>query len=328
MKKKKPTAVAAAARHKARIRAKRPAHKRFLLHPATVFLLLCTGVLLVGWTMRAGAVSFAVKGRIPAPPLSDPAVITSPADNTHFKTKPIDVAGTCPSDSYIKILRNGQFAGTTLCDNATKTFTLSVDLVVGANQLEAHDFNITDDEGPQSTPITVYYDPPALPVVSPSGQPPVVKPKLAPFVITGDFTYMGIAAGQSGSWHIKLGGGSAPYALHVNWGDGQDSTYSSSNGEVDISHVYSSAGLFKIKITAADGLGNNAFMQIFAVVNSRAGALQLSGITKITAGPQNWLKLILPAYLILALMVLSYWLGERNELDKLMAKNRRTARRG
>src|SRR5690242_3374732 len=91
---------------KARVRHSRPIHHRFLLHPATGMMVLAAGVLIAGWTFRAAADSYTVTGKIPAPPLTDGATITSPADGSTTAVTPIDIGGSCPDNSYVNLTRN------------------------------------------------------------------------------------------------------------------------------------------------------------------------------------------------------------------------------
>jgi hypothetical protein len=322
------------ARHKAKIIARRPAHKKFLLHPATVFFLLCLGVLLIGWTWRASAVSYSISARIPAAPLTEPATITNPADGASFSSKPIDVSGTCPNDSYVKILRNGEFAGVAICDNATNTYGLQIDLVTGANQLEPHDFNITDDEGPAPTPITVYYNPPvppSPPATSSGGSNKTPGKTAAPFTLTSDYQYKGYAVGEELSWHIAAHGGFPPYALTVKWGDAKEDTYSSANGDFTLSHTYQAVGDYSVKINGADNKGGQSFLELAAVVKAQTGTLQVAGnsregLSNLAASTQAWLWLAWPAYATSLLMVFSYYLGERAELMKLLKSKPRSRR--
>jgi len=48
-------------------------------------------------------VSYNVRAKVPADPLTEPAIITSPTDGQRFRTTPIDIKGTCPYKSYINI---------------------------------------------------------------------------------------------------------------------------------------------------------------------------------------------------------------------------------
>ena len=65
---------------KRKIRKSLPFHKRLLLHPLSVMVILCVGVFLISWTFRVIADSISVTATVPAPPLTQGAVITSPLD--------------------------------------------------------------------------------------------------------------------------------------------------------------------------------------------------------------------------------------------------------
>lgn len=143
------------------LRKRRPIHKRIMLHPASVFMLLCVGVFLVGWTLKTFAENLTVTASVLAPLPSQAAIITKPVQQIHYTTSSITVSGTCPVNNYIKLYRNGIFSGTTIC-SSLGSFTLLTDLSFGTNLLQAKVFNITNNEGPKSDVITVWYDKPAL----------------------------------------------------------------------------------------------------------------------------------------------------------------------
>lgn len=114
---------------------------------------------------RLHAESYDVTATVPAALPSTPAFITSPTDQEHVTDSPITVSGTCPPNSYVTIYRDGVLSGMASC--ISNTFSLQVSLVPGANELLAKVYNITNNEGPASPPITVYYDvvtPPTPPV--------------------------------------------------------------------------------------------------------------------------------------------------------------------
>jgi hypothetical protein len=147
---------------------RRSVHKRVLLHPISAFLLLCVGVLVAGSTFHGQAVSYDVTARVSAPALTEPAIITEPTNQQHV-LKRINVQGACPSDSYVKVFRGDVLSGVDICTDGR--FTVHTDLLPGSNQLQAHIFNFTDEEGPVSSPITVYYD--LSPLVDPPASVPV-----------------------------------------------------------------------------------------------------------------------------------------------------------
>jgi len=136
---------------------------RIGLHPISVMTQLCVGVLLVMSTFTAfGDASYSVTATVPAAPLTDPAVITSPTDGAHISVPAQSINGTCPVPSYVKVYQNSVLVGVSTC-TASGTFSVSVLLDPGANQLLAQDYNITDMSGPSGTPITVTYDVPVVP---------------------------------------------------------------------------------------------------------------------------------------------------------------------
>jgi len=163
----KRAAPAAAARKVAARR--RPLHKRMLLHPFTVMVLLCAGVLIAGSTFHSSAASYDVTASVPAVPPATAAVITDPVSQQHVSDHPIVVHGTCPPASYVKLYRDGSFSGTGLC--TANTFQVQTDLYPGANSLHAKVYNLTDAEGPTSVPITVYYDQTTLAPAAPAAVP-------------------------------------------------------------------------------------------------------------------------------------------------------------
>jgi hypothetical protein len=317
---------------------------RFILPwPYVIFLFLCVGVLLVGWTFQAGADNLQVRAKVSAPLPSGPALITSPGDGTRFNSVPIIVAGTCPLDTYVQLYRNDVFSGTVIC-TTDGNFQLQTDLFPGANQLKVRVFNITDDEGPPSDPITVYYDVPQQPGSggasgggSPSGSgvststPSVNTP---PFLIKTTYTYQGYKVGQDIEWTFETSGGEPPYAINVDWGDGTYSLLSQKEaGKIKAYHRYKEAGSdtkssFTIKVNGTDSAGHQAFLQLFLIV----GPSSIPSIVarNIPSGPhinKHWLLLAWPAYLVLILMALSFWLGEREEIIELRRSNRMRNRR-
>jgi hypothetical protein len=297
----------------------------FLPWPAAIFGLLCIGVLLIGWTLKTAAADLTVRAEIHAPPPTGAATITSPVTGKHFRWVPISVSGTCPSDGsagYIKLYRNNVFSGSALCQ-ADNSFQLNTDLFAGANNLVARVFNITDDEGPISNTVRVYYDVPVQPVPKPTVTPPGhVRP---PFLIKTDTLYNGYFVGQEVNWRLEVAGGVPPYAVHVSWGDGKSSNTSlKKEGYFTISHTYLSAGKYKnsykITINGSDYEQRQAYLEFFALINP-----SLVGPVAGNIQPQNpirthWLWFAWPAYIVVLLMALSYWLGEREELIILSRK--------
>jgi len=139
-----------------------------------VLLLLCIGVLLVGLTFNAYGDSYDVTATILAPLPGAPATITSPSDQTHFTATPITVTGTCPQNTYVKLNRNNVFSGSAVCGVGQTTYQIQTDLSLGSNVLVPQVYNVTDQAGPASSPITVWYDNPPQPTAPVPASPPEV----------------------------------------------------------------------------------------------------------------------------------------------------------
>lgn len=325
--KKTPTKHTPTARHKMS-----HASRLFLPWPIFAFLMLVVGVFLVYLTFSAAAIDYTVRAKVPAPPLTDPAIIDTPTNGARFSDVPIKVAGSCPDDSYVNLYRNNFYSGSALCiDNR---FEITSDLFEGANELQAKVFNFTDDEGPQSPTVTVYYDKPASPEPElptypgggSTGSPARPVPAKAPFIIRSDFSLIGYYVGQMVRWKVDVSGGSQPYALSIDWGDGKSDLISLKEpGRLTLEHIYKKPGghrgNYTVKITGSDNSGSKTYLQLFVLVNEKNVPLPVATVRQ-PLGPgsyfnSNLLKYIWPAYLVVALMAISFWLGEREELAVL-----------
>lgn len=147
----------------------RPLHRRIALHTSSILLLLGGGFLPSPFYAQAVSSSYDVSARVPAPLPSGPATITSPFDQQHVTDPSVTVSGSCPDNSYVKIFNGADVAGIASC--TTNAFSVPISLNPGANTLTAKVYNSTDDEGPTSPSITIFYDAPAPPPENPSSPP-------------------------------------------------------------------------------------------------------------------------------------------------------------
>lgn len=431
-----------------RARSHKP-HIRIGLHPVNLMFMLCLGVLLVASTLATSAATstYAVHATVPADPLTDPAVITSVADGDRFKLAALNVDGTCPVPSYVKVYQNNVLVGIVNCTSSG--FTIALLLSPGANQLLVQDYNITDQIGPSSSGVTVWYDapipPPPPPTDSgssgggstannvvppatvqvmqvdnnvpynPSGVPltsqlpvftgiatPFAKITLVihsnpvtcrtaanangfwrcavtellpigqhtvnitavapsgkivkvaafhirtideiptgqavvsggPFSIATNYEYQAYVVGQFVPITLIISGGTAPYALTINWGDGTTSTLlRASTNASDIGHTYkwinAAVGNYTIKIQATDAAGHVSAAQLMTVIRNPnyhgavSTVVHYSGLTGVVMAVRDWLWLLWPAYIIIILMLISFWLGERRQQDEDRAEIKR-----
>jgi hypothetical protein len=320
---------------------KKPSKKpsRFYIpYPLMLCLLLCAGVFLAAWSFGVKADDLLVTASVKGSPITAKAVINTPADGSHFTAVPLTVTGSCPPNAaYIEIYDNGIMAGSTICE-ASSTFQLQINLLPGANELTAHSFNVTDDEGPVSDRITVYYDvPPPAEQPGNSGQAPGQSgsgssgsPHTPPLLLKTAFVYKGYYVNQPISWPIEISGGTAPYALHVDWGDATDSVISrKSSGQFNLEHTYKHPGgyhgSYTIKIQATDADGNYAYLEFFVIVNAKTSQSVGSIYNKPPPSLNNLRSLLWvawPAYASVVVMVVMFKLGESQELIHLRHQGR------
>jgi hypothetical protein len=273
-----------------------------------VFLMLGAGVFLASVTLgvradTTGSGSYGVTAVVPAPRPTQPAIITSPTNGQTFNTNPITVEGTCPSKGLIKIFTNGILVGSILCD-AGGHFKIPVDLVIGRNDLTALPYNALDQQGPTSPTVTVTLN-----------QPPGGVGFSTELILQSVNYYRGSEPGAEITWPIEIVGGQAPYAVSVDWGDGtSDLITRLAPGPFTVKHTYKKVGTgylgsFPLIIRATDAVGHTAYLQLTTIVNDAA-----AGATKkATAEPFNKLLVIWPLWIVLLLMIISFWLGERRE---------------
>ena len=319
-------------------------------------IVLCVGVMLAGYTRLvtadsvygSGSGDYTVRTSVPGPPPILPATIEDPDEAAMFKSSPITVSGNCPTNTYVSLTRNGTFTGIGLCD-AAGSYHISTDLYPGNNQLVATDYNFTDVAGPVSAPVTVNYQPPVVVVstdgsndssaaditfmntssVASNGQttPTTV---IEPLILKTDFHFQGYYSGDATHWQFGIEGGDAPYAVSVEWGDGQHNLISLPDASgFTATHTYAKAGAYHgsyiIEVTATDANGHQTTLQSLAIINDRPAAAPTTGSSSKPFGlsglssdsVQHVLRYAWPTYGVTVLMVSSFWLGERRELKAI-----------
>ena len=273
-----------------------------------LFIVLCLGIILLSISISASAAnaqpengSFSVTAVVSGPRPSTPAVITSPTNGQTFQANPIDIAGTCPDKSLVKIFTNGIFVGSAICD-ANRHFKLQSDLVIGKNELTALPFNALNQSGPESPVVSVI-------LAFPSNGLGFSQQLL----LQSSNFYRGSLPGEEISWPLEIVGGVSPYALSFDWGDKkQDLLTRTQAGPFDLKHTYQQVGgylgTYPLIVRATDAAGNHAFLQLTSIVNSPKGV----GSTAKSYVTPNY-QFIWPLWVLLLLMIASFWFGEKRE---------------
>lgn len=251
--------------------------------------------------------STGLQGKISAPPPTAAATISIPRTGQSFTTLPVTVSGLCQTGLLVKLFKNNVFAGSVQCTN--NSFSLLIDLFNGQNDLVARVYDTLDQAGPDSNTVTVNFsDNTAI--------------NLNRVSLTSNFAKRGANPGQTLTWPIILSGGTGPYAVSIDWGDGKTPDLKSLEfpGPFDIQHKYDNPGVYNIIVKATDKNGSVAFLQLVGVGN---GALtqdsqQSSGsnntaTTTVTKTQILWQ----PAAAFIPFILLTFWLGKKHELKVL-----------
>ncbi len=256
--------------------------------------------------------SIGVEGKIPSPPPSVGATISLPRDGQAYSSLPVTVSGLCPAGLLLKLFKNNVFAGSQQCNNGS--FSLQVDLFTGTNVLVARVYDALDQPGPDSNNVTVSFND------NKQGASSRVT-------ITSNYAKRGANPGESLTWPIILSGGSGPYAVSIDWGDGKvpDLKSLESPGPFDIQHAFDTPGVYNVVVKVTDKNGISAFLQIVAIANgalSQDNSVSGGSNTSGTAGDTKTKTKVIwqPAALSVPLVVATFWLGKKYALARIKRK--------
>lgn len=274
------------------------------------FVLAFAFVSFFGTYARAATESGSVglEGTVSAPPPTTAAVISFPRDGAVINDLPVTVTGICTTGLLVKLFKNNVFAGSGQCTNGS--FSIQIDLFSGANELVARVFDELDQAGPDSNIVTVTF-------------PTAGFNQGTRVSLTSSFAKRGANPSDKLSWPITITGGTGPYAISVDWGDGKTADIISQAfpGTFNIEHVYDSPGVYNVVIRAVDKNGNVAFLQLVAVAN---GPLSQSAAKSENEGGgsnqpgQTTTKILWqPAAISIPLIISTFYLGRKYELYTL-----------
>jgi hypothetical protein len=256
--------------------------------------------------------SVGMQGTISSPPPSTPATIATPSNGQGFTTLPITVSGLCSGDLLVKVFKNNVFAGSVQCENGS--YSLIIDLFNGQNELVARVYDALDQAGPDSNTVTVTF--------TDTRQGTASRVSL-----TSNYAKRGANPGQTLVWPIILSGGTGPYAISVDWGDGKTPDLISQQfpGTFDIKHIYDSPGVYNIVVKATDNNGGVAFLQLVGIANgplSQDNGGEDEDSESAGAGTTTPPARILwqPAAIMIPLILSTFWLGKKYELKMLRKK--------
>jgi hypothetical protein len=311
------------------IRGNRPLHKRIMLHPFSVFLVLCMLVFVSDWTFRVAADSYTITAQILAPALTEGAIITSLTNNETVTSAPITISGICPDNSYVNLYINNLFNGADYCTN--QVFTIQTQLYPGLNNITAKDFNVTNGQGPSTPGFNVTLTP-QVPIISGPNIVPSQTPVPA-LVLESTYYYQTFTTNNNFSWQLNLSGGKTPYSVTIKWGDGKTSNLVfKTDPAFSINHRYTKPGSYTVIVDAQDADKNQRIIQLTALIKvpgspSLATTISKSTPQSITYSVNNffissklWLWAAWSSMIVVILMLISFVLGEREQRVTLLRR--------
>ncbi|MDQ2973340.1 MAG: PKD domain-containing protein [bacterium] len=274
--------------------------------------LVLAAVLLIGLTNNVRAAneqgSVGLSGTIPSDPPTTGATITVPSNGQSFSTIPVRAGGLCPAGLLVKIFKNNIFAGSQQCTNGS--FSIDIDLFTGQNELVARVYDDLDQPGPDSNAVTVNFN-------DPSGAGAGTR-----VTITSNFAKRGANPGSTLTWPISISGGSGPYAISVDWGDGKapDLRSQAFPGGVDLSHIYDSPGVYNIVIKVTDRDGITAFLQVVGVANGPLSQSNEGGEDSADTTTTRFKILWWPLVFLIPFIIVTFWLGRKAQLKQIKTR--------
>lgn len=260
-------------------------------------------------TTQSGSVG--IEGTIPANPPTQAPTINIPTNGQSFSSLPINVGGLCKTGLLVEVFKNNVFAGAVVCTGGS--YSMQIDLFDSRNDLVARQYDELNQASPDSNVVTVTFNSGFVG----SG------PRLS---LTTLYAKRGADPGAVLSWPITISGGKGPYAISIDWGDKSktDLISRSGPGNIDLQHTYDKSGVYNIIIKATDANGQSAFLQVVGVANgpiqqSTAGGATVNANQNQAVPLYVWVILIL----LLPLILSTFWLGKKHQLQKIRANLRR-----
>lgn len=270
---------------------------------ATLCLLLLATVSARALAATQQTGSTGVSGTVPGPPPSQAPTIDIPRNGQSFSTIPITVSGFCPANTLVEIYKNNVFAGSAQCQGGS--YSLQIDLFDGRNDLIARAYDDLNQASPDSNTVTVTFA---------SG----ISTGTPRITLTTEFAKRGANPGSILNWPVTLTGGTGPYAISIDWGDNSNPDLISrpAPGNLNLTHTYKQSGVYKVTIKATDVNGNSAFLQLVAIAN---GPIQQSGTNNKNSivTEQQTKVLIWPIIVLFVLMLSTFWLGRKHQLEAI-----------
>jgi hypothetical protein len=235
----------------------RKLHHRHTSYHGLVVVFVVAGIamLAVSAMGRAAASSFSIGATVKAAVPATPPLISSPADGSTVASDSQLVAGSCPiitPQVVVTVLLDDTFAGSAVCD-ADNDFSLPLRLAPGAHTIVAASLTITGDAGPATPATRVTYTPGGTQATgSVTSQPNGVASGENPLYISSDTQMMYLGDDKTATWSGTITGGTAPYQVVLDWGDGKHQTLDQAAGLASLAHTYATLASRNMSVSVID----------------------------------------------------------------------------
>lgn len=215
----------------------------------------------------ASADTYTVTATVPAPMPAGVPEITSPTDGMTISGDSVNVSGTCPVITpaiIVAIYRDSTLIGSTEC-RADGAFFVAVPLAYGANVLTATVVTITGGIGGTSAPVTVTHPQPVIPTIGGQSVGQLADMAL-PIHITSPDKFVLLGPDGSAAWHGSISGGTPPYAVSIEWGDGETDKHTiTDHAERLYTHRYGTLHPYSITVRVTDARDGTSTFRTVAV---------------------------------------------------------------
>lgn len=304
--------------------------------------LAIAGIVLLAylWPTAVFATSYDVNASVPYPAPTQAAQIDTALNNLTVQNAAFTISGTCQTLTpvgVISVWRGSTILGSQSCNSGT--FSLLIVLSEGNNSLVVKTANASNIYGPDSASITVTLNTP----VTPTPEPPATTPAPAPQATTAPGA-TNLTVGQNNDFNtgaqtglsivpqlpfsvlpdnnqvslqFVIDGGSTPYTIELNWGDGTvERKVIEQPGTYVFTHQYKNNGDYVVKGRVTDVLG--AITEISHAVVSTKVPIQRPSVVVAQVKPsnslldwltRNWIATVLGVSAVVVAGI-AFWLGE------------------
>jgi hypothetical protein len=266
-------------------------HKHTSYHGLMVLFVLAGVLMLVVTALgHATADTFSVGATVKAPIPSSPAIITSPSEGDRLGSDSQLVSGSCPivtPQVIVAITVDNANVGSAICDGAND-FALPLRLSPGAHTVVAQAMTITGDTGPASTPLHITLAPTSTRTsATVTSQPNGPSTTPNPLVIAPEGTMLWLGDDKAATWAGTITGGTPPYKVLIDWGDGTSKTSSDQGaGDASFGHTYTTLQPYNMSLSVTDA-DHVALHEQFAVASFSTSAASISVLGSATTKPNS-----------------------------------------